>query len=160
MSQNKGNYMKFVRNTKIGKIEIEEENGFIVGLRFCGKDFCPGAGEEPEAVKEAFRQIEQYLEGRLQKFTVPIKPKGTEFQKLVWQNLLKIPYGKTATYREIAIRSGNSRAVRAVGMANNRNPIAIIIPCHRVVPTGGGLGGYGAGAQIKAALLKIEGAKF
>ncbi|MBR6388939.1 MAG: methylated-DNA--[Opitutales bacterium] len=152
--------MKFVRDTNIGKIEIDEEGGFIIGVRFCGEDFCPCSGGEPEVVKEAFRQIEQYLCGRLQKFTVPIKPEGTEFQKRVWQNLLKIPYGKTATYKEIAIRSGNSRAVRAVGMANNRNPIAIIIPCHRVVSSGGRLGGYAGGAQIKVALLKIEGAKF
>ena len=148
-------------DTKIGKIFAEEEGGFITRLGFCGANPAAQRGaEEPPAVKKAFEELEMYLEGRLKKFTVPINPKGTEFQKRVWQNLLKIPYGQTATYREIAIRSGNSRAVRAVGMANNRNPIAIIIPCHRVIFSDGRLGGYAGGAKIKEALLKIEGAVF
>ena len=91
---------------------------------------------------------------------MPINPKGTPFQKSVWKNLLKIPYGKTATYKDIAIACGNSKAVRAVGMANDKNPIAIIIPCHRVVGSNGKRYGYASGTQIKEALLKIENAQF
>ena len=153
--------MEFSKDTKIGKIFVEEENGFITRLGFSGGNSPAREGaEEPPVVKKAFEELDMYLEGRLKKFTVPIKPEGTGFQKTVWQNLMKIPYGETATYREIAIRSGNSRAVRAVGAANNRNPIAIIIPCHRVIGADGKICGYAAGAKIKEALLKIEGAVF
>lgn len=152
--------MKSARDTILGKIIIEEENGFITRLSFCPKDFVAPDGQKSETIEKAFEELFQYLDGKRQKFTVPINPKGTPFQKSVWKNLLKIPYGKTATYKDIAIACGNSKAVRAVGMANNKNPIAIIIPCHRVVGSNGKLYGYASGTQIKEALLKIENAQF
>lgn len=152
--------MKSARDTILGKILIEEENGFITRLSFCPKDFVAPDGQKSETIEKTFEELFQYLDGKRQKFTVPINPKGTPFQKSVWKNLLKIPYGKTATYKEIAIACGNSKAVRAVGMANNKNPIAIIIPCHRVVGSNGKLYGYASGTQIKEALLKIENARF
>lgn len=152
--------MKSARDTILGKIIIEEENGFITRLSFCPKDFVAPDGQKSETIEKTFEELFQYLDGKRQKFTVPINPKGTPFQKSVWKNLLKIPYGKTATYKDIAIACGNSKAVRAVGMANNKNPIAIIIPCHRVVGSNGKLYGYVSGTQIKEALLKIENAQF
>lgn len=152
--------MKSARDTILGKIIIEEENGFITRLSFCPKDFVAPDGQKSETIEKTFEELFQYLDGKRQKFTVPINPKGTPFQKSVWKNLLKIPYGKTATYKDIAIACGNSKAVRAVGMANNKNPIAIIIPCHRVVGSNGKLYGYASGTQIKEALLKIENAQF
>ncbi|MBO5780961.1 MAG: methylated-DNA--[protein]-cysteine S-methyltransferase [Opitutales bacterium] len=152
--------MKSFRDTILGKICIEEENGFITRLSFLPKDFSAPPEQESKTMEKAFKELCQYLEGKRRKFTVPINPKGTPFQKSVWENLLKIPYGKTATYKDIAIACGNSKAVRAVGMANNKNPIAIIIPCHRVIGSNGKLYGYASGTQIKEALLKIEKVQF
>lgn len=152
--------MKSVRDTSLGKICIEEENGFITKLSFCTNDFEIKSEGSNKILNQAFEQLSQYLSGNLQKFSLPLNPKGTPFQKSVWQNLLKIPYGKTASYKDIAIKCGNSKAVRAVGMANNKNPIAIFIPCHRVIGSNGKIYGYASGTQIKETLLKIEKAEF
>ncbi len=101
-------------------------------------------------------QLAEYLAGTRTAFTVPTAPVGTPFQQAVWKQLLTIPYGRTQTYGEVAAAVGNRGAARAVGMANHRNPIPIIIPCHRVVAAGGKLGGYGGGLQLKRRLLRIE----
>ena len=116
----------------------------------------PGAGTCP-LLEEAARELEEYFQGRRQVFTVPLAPAGTPFQQRVWAELQKIPFGATASYGEIAARIGNPRACRAVGMANHHNPIAIFIPCHRVVGGGGGLVGYAGGLDVKRALLELEG---
>ena len=94
--------------------------------------------------------------GRRREFQLPLAPKGTEFQQKVWKALLDIPYGETRSYGEIARAIGNPKASRAVGMANNRNPIAIIIPCHRVIGSTGKLVGYGGGLDKKEFLLNLE----
>lgn len=113
--------------------------------------------ETPDAVTEkAKTELEEYFAGVRKSFSVPIKPAGTDFQKKVWAALRDIPYGETASYGEIAKRIGNPKACRAVGMANNRNPIAIIIPCHRVIGAGGALTGYAGGLDKKEFLLKLE----
>lgn len=104
----------------------------------------------------AVKELEEYFEGKRRVFDVPIYPDGTPFQKSVWKALLAIPYGETCSYKDIAIAIGNPKAARAVGMANNRNPIPIIIPCHRVIGADSSLAGYGAGLSIKEALLKLE----
>ena len=106
---------------------------------------------------EAASQLTEYFRGERTQFTVPLVYEGTAFQKEVWQALLEIPYGETRTYKEIALQIGRPKAVRAVGQANRANPIAIIVPCHRVIGVGGGLVGY-AGSQIgmKAVLLELE----
>ena len=115
--------------------------------------------EESEAsFAEAAAQLEAYFLGRLRAFDLPLAPQGTPFQLKVWKALRRIPYGETRSYLDIAERLGDSRAVRAVGAANGRNPIAIIIPCHRVIGSNGSLTGYGGGIEIKARLLALEGA--
>ena len=102
------------------------------------------------------RQLHEYFDGRLREFRVPLAPQGTPFQQAVWQNLRGIPYGETISYGELARRVGDPRAVRAVGAANGANPIAIIVPCHRVIGANGSLVGFGGGLPIKRALLDLE----
>jgi methylated-DNA-[protein]-cysteine S-methyltransferase len=102
------------------------------------------------------RELHDYFDGRLRDFRVALAPKGTPFQQSVWQNLRGIPYGETISYGELARRVGDPRAVRAVGAANGANPIAIIVPCHRVIGANGSLVGFGGGLPIKRALLDLE----
>jgi methylated-DNA-[protein]-cysteine S-methyltransferase len=113
---------------------------------------------EPDrsALKEPIKQIGAYFGGRLKDFELPLAPDGTAFQTSVWEALQRIPYGETISYGELARRLGNPKAVRAVGLANGSNPIAIIIPCHRVIGSNGSLVGYGGGLPIKQALLAME----
>lgn len=103
-----------------------------------------------------YRQITEYFQGRRKAFTFPCELRGTEFQKRVWQELCKIPYGETRTYGDIAAAIGNPRAARAVGMANHKNPIIIAVPCHRVIGANGKLVGYAGGLEMKRELLKLE----
>jgi methylated-DNA-[protein]-cysteine S-methyltransferase len=105
-------------------------------------------------------QLEEYFAGRRRKFTVRLDLRGTDFQKQCWEELLRIPYGETRSYAEIARAVGRPNAYRAVGQANHYNPIAIIVPCHRVLAAGTELGGYGGGLKTKAFLLRLEGAEF
>jgi methylated-DNA-[protein]-cysteine S-methyltransferase len=106
--------------------------------------------------REVMRQLRAYFRGELKNFDVPLEMKGTEFQLSVWRELLKIPYGETASYLEIARRIGNEKAVRAVGLANGQNPIPIIVPCHRVIGSDGSLTGFGGGMENKKKLLELE----
>jgi len=116
------------------------------------------AGENPCPLLERTREeLLEYFSGRRREFDIPLRPAGTAFQQADWRALCQIPYGETASYRDIAIAIGNPKACRAVGMANHANPIAIIIPCHRVVGRDGSLTGYGGGLEIKRFLLKLEG---
>lgn len=101
-------------------------------------------------------ELAAYFEGARTRFSVPLAPEGTAFQLVVWHALQQIPYGETRTYGEIATAVGNPGAARAVGMANHHNPIPIVIPCHRVVATGGKLGGFGGGVDLKRKLLQLE----
>ena len=101
-------------------------------------------------------ELYEYFAGKLKTFTLPLNPHGTPFQKQVWETLLTIPYGKTISYAQEAEQYGNSKAIRAVANANGRNPIAILIPCHRVIASGGGLGGYSGGIEKKEFLLELE----
>jgi methylated-DNA-[protein]-cysteine S-methyltransferase len=110
--------------------------------------------EKPFA--EARRQLREYFAGKRREFDLPLKPTGTEFQLQVLDELQRIPYGKTCSYTEIAERIGRPKAVRAVGAANGRNPIPIIIPCHRVIGASGDLTGFGGGLPTKEALLRLE----
>lgn len=141
----------------IGKIGIAEENGKITNLYFENTEFpkdilmC-----ETPILKEAARQLNDYLTGKLKEFSLPLEPAGTDFMKQVWKSLCKIPYGKTVSYKCIAEKIGNPKAARAVGLANNRNPIPVFIPCHRVVGINGALTGYIGGLELKRKLLDIE----
>ena len=102
------------------------------------------------------RELDQYFAGRLKKFSTPVAFSGTQFQTSVWQELRRIPYGETISYLELAKRISNPKAVRAVGLANGANPIAIIVPCHRVIGSNGSLTGFGGGLPTKRALLELE----
>ena len=112
--------------------------------------------EDSRAFKEVIFQLRKYFDGRLKEFSIPIFPSGTKFQLDVYRQLLKIPYGETRTYSEIAKAIGNTKAVRAVGSANSKNPLAIIIPCHRVIGRDGTLTGFAGGLEAKKALLQLE----
>ncbi|MDR3086251.1 MAG: methylated-DNA--[protein]-cysteine S-methyltransferase [Christensenellaceae bacterium] len=147
----------FMMQTRLGPIEIKDDGAAITALRFVQKSEAPGA-QTPLQVLAA-EQIEEYLNGRRQGFDLPLAPKGTAFQQAVWQALLNIPYGETRSYGQLAALLGRPKAARAVGGANGRNPIALIIPCHRVIETSGGLGGYAYGVPIKRELLGLEGRK-
>lgn len=147
----------YIYETKIGKILLAEEEGHITNLYFDDQREVEGAGlKETALIREAKKQLDEYLLGRRKEFNLPLKAKGTEFQQRVWQALLDIPYGETKSYGEIAKIIGNPKAARAVGLANNRNPISIFIPCHRVIGKNGKLVGYGGGLQIKEFLLTLE----
>ncbi len=112
--------------------------------------------EVPACLKECFGQLDEYFKGDRSEFTLKLKPPGTDFQKNVWQELLKIPFGQTTSYLHIATEIGNKKAIRAVGAANGQNRIPIIIPCHRVIGSDGSLIGFGGGIWRKEWLLRHE----
>src|SRR5438477_7580972 len=116
----------------------------------------PDWQEDSSAFREATIQLKAYFAAQLTAFDLPLAPEGTPFQQLVWEELLKIPYGETISYGELAQRIGNPKASRAVGLANGSNPIPIVIPCHRVIGANGKLTGYGGGLPIKEKLLALE----
>lgn len=149
--------MKFgkIYNTSIGKISIIQEGEYIVKIEF--REILKDVEiKETTLISKTINEIKEYLNGNRKKFDIPIKLNGTGFQKKVWNELLKIPYGETCSYKDIAIRINNEKGVRAVGMANHNNPIAIIVPCHRVIGKNGKLVGYAGGIDIKSKLLEIE----
>ncbi len=119
----------------------------------------PGSKETlPGTVLEAVRQLEEYFDGDRKEFDLPLELSGSAFQKDVWLLLAQIPYGETVSYGELAMMVGRPTAFRAVGQANGANPIPIVLPCHRVIASGGTLGGYGGGLETKRRLLTLEGA--
>lgn len=144
-------------DTPVGNLLILEDGIGICGIHFesaaCPKEAVMGTSA---LLEEAKRQLQEYFEGHRTEFTLPLSLHGTEFQKRVWASLLKIPYGETRSYREIAEMAGCPKGFRAVGMANNRNPVVIAVPCHRVIGANGALVGYGGGLDKKAALLALE----
>lgn len=148
----------YIYNTIIGNIAIFCENDFIVSIKFIGKNFDSSNIEfkETKLIKDTYKQLSEYFSGKRKFLTVPLKQNGTDFQNKVWNALKKIPYGETRSYKDIAIEIGNPKACRAVGMANNKNKIPIIIPCHRVIGINNKLVGYAGGLHIKMKLLELE----
>jgi methylated-DNA-[protein]-cysteine S-methyltransferase len=142
-------------HSPIGCLELKADDEGLVSLHFCDKTKPQTKSDHP-VIRQSFAQLDEYFAGKRRSFELPLSAKGTEFQKKVWDALLQIPYGKTVSYSEIAKTIGRPKACRAVGLANGKNPIAIIIPCHRVIAAGGGLGGYAYGLEIKKKLLEIE----
>jgi methylated-DNA-[protein]-cysteine S-methyltransferase len=141
----------------IGRIGITEKDGKITNVYITNKELPRDMQlTETPLLKEAARQLESYFAGELKEFSLPLEPSGTDFMKQVWSALCEIPFGKTATYGEIAERIGRPKAARAVGLANNRNPIPIFIPCHRVIGADGSLTGYAGGLDMKKKLLDLE----
>lgn len=140
----------------LGSLTLVEEDGALVQLSFDGYTVLESEEVDSPLLREAERQLASYFAGQLQVFSLPLCTRGTPFQEKVWCALQKIPYGETRTYGELAAMIGQPIAARAVGGANHRNPLAIIIPCHRVVAAHGGLGGYGGGLDKKQWLLALE----
>lgn len=143
--------------TILGSVGIAEHEGFITNLYF-SRYIVPERATDGDSslLREAFRQLRAYLAGQLTVFSLPLDPAGTPFMREVWRHVASVPYGMTASYRDIAIACGNPKAVRAVGMANRRNPIPLFIPCHRIIGSDGKLTGYRGGLHMKQRLLDLE----
>lgn len=160
-------------NSPIGILKISEDNGKITGLYPHQKEnvsICGGRlpqkqqnqqeqhchEQNSKLLQEACCQLDEYFQGRRKQFDLPINYKGTPFQENVWRELQNIPYGETRSYEDIAIKIGSPKAVRAVGQANNRNPILLMIPCHRVIHKNGDISGFACGIETKKYLLDLE----
>lgn len=149
-------YIKYM-NTKIGTISIIEEEKKIVAIEINQKtQYEEAIQKDTTLLIETEKQLIEYFEGKRKVFQVPLNPKGTKFMKEVWTALQDIPYGEVRTYGQVAKKVGNQKASRAVGMANHRNPIPILIPCHRVIGSNGKLVGYALGLDLKKLLLEWE----
>lgn len=144
-----------VVQSPVGDLTLTEENGALTGLYF-GRLSLEGEEGLTALLERTSRQLEEYFAGKRKQFDLPLSLRGTEFQRQVWAALRDIPYGETRSYGQIAQAVGRPKAVRAVGMANHRNPISIIVPCHRVVGADGSLTGYGGGLENKKFLLALE----
>lgn len=143
----------------MGPLRLALQDGALVRLTLQAEEPAPPAWQRDDlALAPACAQLRSYLAGEQQRFDLPLAPVGSEFQRRVWHELTQIPYGETISYGELARRVGQPQASRAVGMANNRNPIAIVVPCHRVVGADGRLVGFGGGLQRKQWLLQHEAA--
>ncbi len=146
----------------LGKLTLESDGESLTRIRLPEEEWRPDPEvtrmRKPELFTEAAAQLGAYFRGERTEFSLPLNPQGTPFQKKVWDLLCEIPAGETITYGELATRAGNSKAFRAVGAANGRNPLPIIIPCHRVIGAGGKLTGYAGGLEAKKKLLEIESA--
>ena len=157
--------IRFARfNTPMGIVFATAAAGALTGIYFEGGRHAPeiGAGwkEDPghDPLAECALQLGQFFSGRRQCFNLPLAPEGTDFQRRVWREIALIPHGETITYAELARRAGAPGCARAAGAATARNPLSIVVPCHRVIATGGGLTGYAGGLERKARLLEMEGA--
>lgn len=141
-------------SSPVGNLKIESKNGQLWSVSMV-KEVNLVKNNNP-LLAETIRQFDEYFAGKRKSFDLPLAWRGTSFQIEVWQNLLKIPYGQTWSYQDVARRIGQVRAGRAVGNANKANPLMIIVPCHRVIRANGEIGGYGSGELIKKYLLDLE----
>ncbi len=150
----------YIFKSPIGLLKIEEEDSKIIGVSLQQKemDFVQSQKfiQHSDLLYEAYRQLDEYFSEKRKQFQLPISGKGTIFQQAVWKALQNIPYGETRSYEDIAIAVKNPKAARAIGQANNRNPILIIVPCHRVIHKNGDITGFGCGTKIKKYLLDLE----
>lgn len=140
--------------TPQGLLEIQADEAGICAIKFV--EHPQGPQSDAPLLEMATNQLVEYFAGVRRHFDLPLAPRGTAFQQKVWQALQQVGYGQTTSYKEIARRIGHPAAVRAVGAANGRNPIAIVVPCHRIIGANGTLTGYAGGLGRKAALLKLE----
>jgi len=143
-------------HSPIGVLTLVQSGDALTELRFRERTEAGETLQSTPLLRQAETELQEYFDGKRKIFTVPLAPEGTPFQQAVWKVLMTIPYGETMTYGEVAKAVGNPKAARAVGMANHRNPLAIICPCHRVVAANHKLGGYGGGLSIKEFLLALE----
>lgn len=156
----------FDYDLEIGSFRIVDNGEAITQISLMGKhggtraqaeEAAAAKEEETSLIRKASEQLREYLAGERREFDLPLAPQGTEFQRKAWAELCRIPYGETRSYKQIAEAIGSPKGFRAVGMANNRNPIIIVIPCHRVIGANGGMVGYGGGLEVKEKLLALEG---
>lgn len=157
---NQSHFHRFIESP-IGTLCLTANNHALIGLDILTgkKKNAPFDGEENNVhsvLEQTAKQLNEYFTGKRQNFTVKLEPAGTVFQKKAWDGLLHIPFGQTWSYQQLASHVGDAKACRAVGMANNKNPIAIIIPCHRVIGKDGSLTGYASGLENKTWLLTHE----
>ena len=150
-------------DSPLGPITVAATAKGLAGLWFDGQAYHPGpldapVDEEQAFIAQAHEELKRYWQGSCEPFAVPLDAQGTPFQQAVWRTLLEIPAGRTSTYADVAARAGSPRAVRAAGAAIGRNPLSIIVPCHRVLGRDGSLTGYAGGLPRKQALLRLEGA--
>jgi methylated-DNA-[protein]-cysteine S-methyltransferase len=138
----------------IGCIEIQSVNAEIVALHFC--EAQQATEGKSEALKKCLLQLDEYFAGKRKDFDLPLHPTGTSFQQKVWDALREIPYGKTVSYADIALKTGNPKSMRAVGAACGKNPLWLVVPCHRVIGANGSLTGYAGGIERKQWLLAHE----
>ena len=146
----------FSVESPVTNLAVTTTDGAVTRIRFGKKARRPA---ETRFERQVAQQLSEYLAGRRDEFTFPTEPEGTDFDRSVWDQLARIPYGETRTYGQVARAIGKPKAARAVGTANGRNPIPIVVPCHRVVAGGGKLGGFGGGLSLKRKLLQLEAAK-
>jgi methylated-DNA-[protein]-cysteine S-methyltransferase len=142
--------------TPVGPLLLTAEDGALTGLYFGAKPVPGERDDDDPFLREVAAQLGAYFAGRLRDFDLPLAPRGTPFQRSVWDQLRLIPYGTTTTYGTLARTLGNPGASRAVGLANGRNPISIVVPCHRVIGANGSLTGFGGGMSAKRVLLELE----
>jgi methylated-DNA-[protein]-cysteine S-methyltransferase len=148
----------YIWRSPIGPLGIVTSERGVVRIQFTHEQDGVATDVQDEFTRACIQQLDEYFAGQRREFTIPLDIRGTPFQLACWNALLRIPYGETRSYAEQAVVVGSPRAFRAVGAANGSNPIPIIVPCHRVLNTGGKLGGYGGGLPIKERLLRLEGA--
>lgn len=148
-------YFKTFLKTANHLLKIEADELAIKAISFV-KELEESSDNQPEILQQAQEQLRKYFEGNLREFNLNLNPEGTDFQKKVWALLYKIPYGKTWTYADMANKLGDPKVIRAAASANGKNPIAIVIPCHRVIGTNGSLTGYAGGLENKKYLLDLE----
>lgn len=150
----------YVFKSPVGLLEIRQEDNKLTHLSLLngGNISAPSKGAEPHSdfLYEVYHQVNEYFSGARKSFDLALDSKGTEFQETVWRELRKIPYGETRTYEDIAVGIGKPKAIRAVGHANSRNPIIIVIPCHRVIHKSGDIAGFRFGTEVKKYLLELE----
>jgi methylated-DNA-[protein]-cysteine S-methyltransferase len=146
----------------LGELLLTADGEGLTGIQFPRHQPSPPAHwkRDPPRFDEVGRQLRAYFAGELRDFDLPLAMGGSPFERRVWSALGKIPYGKTVSYGHIAARIGQPKACRAVGLANGKNPIPIVVPCHRVIGADGGLAGYGGGLDVKRRLLELEGVQF
>ena len=156
------NYYSILKTSKLGDLLLLADESHLTGIYFTDRQHAPPIGKDlkmnPEhpVLQQAATEIQEYLKGARKTFLVPLRFEGTHFQQSIWVQIVKIPFGQTITYTELAKRAGTPTALRAAGTATGRNPLGIIIPCHRVVGKNGGLGGYAGGLDRKKRLLEVE----
>lgn len=157
-------YYSGIYKSPVGPLHIVADDKAIRAILFGSKGInkykVEGDGlipKETPLLKKTYKQLDEYFAGKRKDFDLPLNPQGTEFQMKAWRGLQSIPFGKTISYQELAKKIKNPKAIRAVGGANNKNPICIVIPCHRVIGKDGRLVGFGGGLPTKEHLLKLEG---